>query len=185
MDYYLFEEIIPIETARDFAKIIYTLAEDDIHNPRAHFKFFSLQSQLDNGNWGPIFDWDPNHYVSQAISFAEEFIKNNFIIENSFDLKRCFAHVMDTGAEIEPHIDDGDIYENKPKQEKHYSAVIVLNDDYNGGEFYFTNLNEPVSLSAGSMIIFRGDTLRKHGVTKVTSGYRVSIPIFFRDYIQE
>lgn len=154
-------------------------AVDDISNPRPNFMF--LGTPTDGFNTDP--SWDPDGVFQKIVSFAKSFFLNNYPIEESFDLKRMFVHVMKTGAEINHHIDDGDIYEDKPEFEKHYSAVLVLNDDYEGGEFYFNKLDFKEKLSAGTLVLFRGDAEREHGVLPIISGSRMSMPIFFREYM--
>jgi hypothetical protein len=65
---------------------------------------------------------------------------------------------------------------------KHYSTIIYLNDDFEGGELYFTQYdNATVVPSTGMMICFKGDTHHLHGVKKVTKGIRYTISIFWME----
>jgi len=101
---------------------------------------------------------------------------------NRFELKRLFGNIMTTGAENEAHDDDGDVYPGKPEIEEHYSAILMLSDDYSGGELFFQHHNHEIKLEAGDLIMFRGNAENLHGVREVTSGKRVNVIIFFRNY---
>jgi predicted 2-oxoglutarate/Fe(II)-dependent dioxygenase YbiX len=100
---------------------------------------------------------------------------------NSFEMKRAFGNIMHEGAENLMHDDDGDYYPNKPALEKHYSGVLMLSDDYEGGDFFFEHHDKELRLEAGDLIMFRGDADNLHGVRKVTKGPRVNLIFFFRD----
>ena len=89
------------------------------------------------------------------------------------------------------HIDNS-ISQNPPKQKIPYhpyerfleagnaniSAVLYLNDNYKGGEFYI--LDKEYYAEKGSIIVFPSGFMYPHGVRKVTEGERWSISIFLR-----
>jgi predicted 2-oxoglutarate/Fe(II)-dependent dioxygenase YbiX len=58
----------------------------------------------------------------------------------------------------------------------------MLNDNYGGGELYFENEGLELKTPPGSLIYFRGDRQTLHGVREITSGERINMVIFFRDY---
>jgi hypothetical protein len=125
---------------------------------------------------------DPDESKTRLFNIIRDcsvFIRENFSLENTLEFKRSFIHIMDKGASMSAHNDDGDAYKGEGKQ-KHYSAVLVFNDDYEGGNFHFYNLGVTLKPEPGTLIVFRGDEERLHGVDEVTEGYRVSMPIFFR-----
>jgi hypothetical protein len=109
------------------------------------------------------------------------FLDNYEMEYNSFEMKRAFGNIMHEGAVNEQHDDDGDYYPDKPVLEKHYSCILMLSDDYEGGEVFFTHHNKEVRLEAGDLILFRGNAENLHGVRKVTKGPRVNLIFFFRD----
>jgi predicted 2-oxoglutarate/Fe(II)-dependent dioxygenase YbiX len=92
---------------------------------------------------------------------------------------------MGTGADNPPHDDDGDVYPGKPNNEEHYSCILMLNSDYEGGELYFPLHDIEVKLEAGDFIMFRGNSANLHGIKKISSGKRVNMVIFFRNYYRE
>lgn len=113
---------------------------------------------------------------------SETFTKNYTFSYNRFELKRLFGNVMHPGAFNEPHDDDGDVYPGKPDIEEHYSAILMLTDNYQGGDLHFVHHDTNVRLEAGDLIMFRGNAKNLHGVTEVTDGRRVNVIIFFRNY---
>ena len=58
------------------------------------------------------------------------------------------------------------------------SAVLHLNDDYEGGEFYI--IDKEYKAEKGSVILFPSNFMYPHGVKKVTKGVRWSVSIFLR-----
>ena len=60
------------------------------------------------------------------------------------------------------------------------SGVAYLNDDYEGGELYFTALDTVVKPKRGSFLAFSGGFHHEHAVLRVTSGNtRLTIPSFY------
>ena len=88
--------------------------------------------------------------------------------------------LYETGTRKVLHVDDYPVVL--------YSAFFYLNDNYEGGEIYFPNLDFEYKPVKGSMIIFPNDALSTpepfdskhlHGVRKVNSGVRLSIANWF------
>jgi hypothetical protein len=77
-----------------------------------------------------------------------------------------------TGSISLPHTDGG----FDPKHPWTKTAILFCNDDYEGGELFFPNLNLEMKLPKNSLFIFpAGDIeLYKHGVRKVTQGTRMT-----------
>lgn len=65
------------------------------------------------------------------------------------------------------------------------SGIIYFNDNYEGGEIWFPNLNFEVKPPKGSLIYYPafGEEYR-HGVRAITSGYRYAIPTCFTTDIE-
>jgi predicted 2-oxoglutarate/Fe(II)-dependent dioxygenase YbiX len=68
------------------------------------------------------------------------------------------------------HIDE--TYDAFNNLNKDYATVIYLNDDYEGGELSFVNLNIKVKPSVGSLMIFKTGEKYLHEV-KTVSGDKV------------
>jgi predicted 2-oxoglutarate/Fe(II)-dependent dioxygenase YbiX len=66
-------------------------------------------------------------------------------------------------------------------QTKHYSSLIYLNEDYDGGELYFPEHNFYIKPEVGTLICLKGDEHSLHGVKKVESGIRYTVSLFWED----
>lgn len=121
--------------------------------------------------------------IKKVFTRAKNYFLDHFDIEYKFDMKRFFGNIMETGTENPAHNDDGDYYTGKPDFEKHYSGIVMLNSDYEGGELYFEHHNLQIKLEAGDVIMFRGNAENLHGVRPITKGRRVNFIFFFRDYL--
>lgn len=121
--------------------------------------------------------------IRRALKIANKTFTNSYIFKyNRFELKRLFGNIMYQGAINEPHDDDGDVYPGKKDIEEHYSCILMLNSDYEGGELYFEHHNIEIKLEAGDLIMFRGNAENLHGVREVLSGSRKNVIIFFRNF---
>lgn len=158
---------------------------------------------LDNALYG--FDTRPGygHYplIAEGYEFSEflghkdiqevaklaykHFLDTYTMTYNTFVLKRGFGNVMLRGAKNDQHDDDGDVYDGRKEIEEHYSCILMLNSDYEGGELFFTHHGIELKLEAGDLIMFRGNAANLHGVRPVLSGYRSNIILFFKNYHTE
>lgn len=84
------------------------------------------------------------------------------------------------GNDQKPHADK-EWNDGTPAEPNYYDigSVIYLNDDYDGGELYFTQHDFKRKPKAMSAIAFPGDMYFLHGVTKVLNTNRYTIPIFW------
>jgi predicted 2-oxoglutarate/Fe(II)-dependent dioxygenase YbiX len=57
-----------------------------------------------------------------------------------------------------------------------YASVIYLNDDYDGGEFYFTESGIEVKPTTGMLMAFTGGMRHFHGVREVRGAARYTMP---------
>jgi hypothetical protein len=60
-----------------------------------------------------------------------------------------------------------------------FASVVYLNDNYEGGELYFPRLDLTVKPAAGMLLAFTGGWYHEHGVLKVLSGERLTMPAFY------
>jgi hypothetical protein len=118
--------------------------------------------------------------LARIVDKSSEYFTSTFEMDNVFEYKRGFLNSMEGGAELGEHSDDDDLYEGRRKSEKHYSGLLFLSDEYEGGELTFPEFGVKIKPNSGDLILFRGK--HKHGVRPVTSGIRVNYVIFFKDY---
>lgn len=144
---------------------------------------------------------NPNYYefVGQRIKVH---VEQRFNV-NTLKPEQYLINRWRVGREQTPHIDyfyeeePGHDYEkleknNLPKsfldtfgkmfQTKHYSSLIYLNEDYEGGELYFPEHDFVIKPEVGTLICFKGDENTLHGVKKVEAGTRYTISLFWEDF---
>ena len=84
---------------------------------------------------------------------------------------------MKTGSENTLHFDT----HNEGEDEREYAALLYLNDEYDGGEINFPDINLCIKPKTSTLIFFKGDSTLMHEVKKVKSGERKNILMFFGD----
>ena len=60
-----------------------------------------------------------------------------------------------------------------------FSSIVYLNDDYEGGELYFTAKDRVLKPRKGMLVAFSAGYHHEHGVLKVTKGRRITMPAFY------
>lgn len=84
-----------------------------------------------------------------------------------------------SGMFMRPHADNAN-----PDGSKHHMAhrdfagVLYINDDYEGGELYFTSLNIAVKPRRGMFVGMTAGFHHEHAVLRVKSGMRLTMPFF-------
>jgi hypothetical protein len=116
----------------------------------------------------------------EVLNISTKHFLSNFNINNLFSYKRGFMARMSSGASLQEHSDDDDLYEGRRKNEKHYSGLLFLTDDYEGGELLFPEFDVSFKPPARSLVLFEGK--HHHGVSEVRAGQRLNYILFFKDY---
>ena len=85
------------------------------------------------------------------------------------------------GDQLDPPHADGEHLDGTlhPYAQRHYSALVYLNNDFEGGRIFFPNENLAPEIEPGMLVHFTGTKEDLHGVTKVTSGMRYTMVMFF------
>jgi predicted 2-oxoglutarate/Fe(II)-dependent dioxygenase YbiX len=86
------------------------------------------------------------------------------------------------GHKMSPHTDNYSSDElesgiDKEVATRLYSAILFLNENYEGGELFFPDYDESYK-KAYDMILFRGSDM-KHGVKEIKSGTRYTLALWF------
>jgi hypothetical protein len=96
-------------------------------------------------------------------------------------------HMMSwkAGLFMPPHADNA-YPDGKPHDLAHrdLSGVLYLNDAFEGGSLYLTAQDVLVKPRAGTLVSITGGFHHEHGVVRVESGLRITIP-FFTTFIRE
>jgi hypothetical protein len=86
-------------------------------------------------------------------------IGTGFSVEQFITIQRHYA-----GSSLPEHLD------RNHEREPDYAIVLYLNDDYLGGELYFSKLNLEFKFSKGSLVIFDTHDDYIHGVKEILEG---------------
>jgi len=86
------------------------------------------------------------------------------------------------GMKLGVHADN--MWIDRPKDphycsHRDFSAVIYLNDDYEGGKTFFNDSGYEVEPKTGKLIYFTSGKEDAHGVTEVISGHRYIFTLWF------
>lgn len=109
---------------------------------------------------------------SEAIRLVKEYGKkiNELLLPEKLYVHDVIFVKYGPGAFMDPHMD---FIEEPTCADCKYSSVVYFDDDYDGGEIYFPNINKSYHPSAGSMVLFpQSDERYMHGVKEVQSGFR-------------
>jgi 2OG-Fe(II) oxygenase superfamily len=83
------------------------------------------------------------------------------------------------GIHMPPHADNAN-----PDGSPHamayrdFSGIVYLNDDYRGGEFYFTAHDAVIKPKKGMLVAFTAGFYHEHAVLRVESKQRLTMPFF-------
>ncbi len=99
---------------------------------------------------------------------------------SQLELKRVIIQTYEKGPGSPVHVDEEYAEMEDGFKQISYSAIVYLNDNYEGGEIHFPKDDYKLKPKAGTMIFFHGDLNSPHGVLPVVSGDRTNIVIFFR-----
>lgn len=110
-------------------------------------------------------------------------LKGSFFIDHFFNTK-CYPFQdpilcrWHKGHSMSFHIDQKKDDSEGRKDLMNYSAVLYLNDDYEGGELVFKDGERHKSKSL-DFIIFDSGPQNEHGVEMIQSGFRYTVPIWY------
>ncbi|HAV49918.1 MAG TPA: hypothetical protein DCX75_07025, partial [Brevundimonas sp.] len=86
-------------------------------------------------------------------------------------------NIWEQGSCLPPHTDnsnpDGTAHSTPWRD---FSSIVYLNDDYEGGELYFTAKDRVLKPQRGMLVAFSAGYHHEHGVLKVTQGRRITMP---------
>jgi len=100
----------------------------------------------------------------------------NEITENQYEwVSMGVIMRIQVGNHMNPHVDNYNFSETDIK-DKFLSATLYLNDDFLGGELYYTNLGISYTPKKGSIVFHPGfEELYKHGVSEVKEKDRYAV----------
>jgi hypothetical protein len=127
---------------------------------------------------------EESNSISRLVTDLIFIIKEN--MEEYFDTKlqvsNCLYNAMHPGSHIAYHADSAHLEEGEwveePESPTEFSALLYLNEDYEGGELSFEGVD--LKPEIGTLVYFKGDHTRPHEVKEVRSGVRKNIVLFYR-----
>lgn len=185
--YHIIEDFLTKEECAQFTEIV-------LANPEGNHDRYPLFDWMQMPNFAILAEmprpWDQEvvfiKKLNEAIKTSYNFLVNNYTMTGTkFGLNRIHGNIMTTGASFDTHVDeqpneDG-IYDG---QKKTYVGALFLNDDYEGGEYYFKDQDAEFKPKAGSIVLFPG-YCTPHEIREITGGTRVNVLIVFYDYLKE
>jgi len=117
-------------------------------------------------------DWDRSKYIEKYTDIVKGIIESHYPVR----LKTRSAKIAEwTKNDVyDLHINDLGINDFN-----NMSVTIYLNDDFEGGEYHFPVQNITFRPKVGDLIIFPGSQHYNHIISKVTSGSRYTIPLWY------
>lgn len=130
---------------------------DDVENLVAEGKF-EITSNWEDKNL-KIADYSIAQDVSKRLAKILEEATDKLELADLMTFQR-----MQEGVELKAHSDQ----HTDPSIS--YAAILYLNEDYAGGEIFFSNKNLELKPKPGSLLIFPGNEEFNHGVKHVQAG---------------
>lgn len=130
---------------------------DDVENLVAEGKFEITQ------NWSDK-NLNIKHHEKQNIFYErlQTMVNNSdpsLILSGLATIQR-----MQEGVELKSHTDQ------HTDPSIRYATILYINEDYQGGELFFPNLDISLKPNPGDMLFFPGDEKHEHGVRHVKEG---------------
>lgn len=128
-----------------------------------------VENLVSEGKFEVTLGWEDKNYNMVDEPIAEEIVQKLSSIVDSVDSSletsglKTFQR-MQEGVQLKAHTDQ------HTDPSIRYATIIYLNDDYNGGELFFSNKDLELKPKPGSLVIFPGTDEFNHGVRHVTAG---------------
>jgi hypothetical protein len=130
---------------------------DDVDNLVAEGKFEVTQNWADKNL--SITDTDHHRIFQERINYVVKRADPGLTLSGMATIQR-----MQPGVELTAHTDQ----HTDPSIS--YASIAYINDDYNGGELFFKNLDLKLKPKAGTLLLFPGNAEYEHGVEVVLDG---------------
>lgn len=124
------------------------------------------------------------NFADKNVGYENEILREKFRIraQEIFDIVGgvqlngfLVVHRQYEGADLKAHYDQ---YSDKLIE---YAAILYINDDYTGGELFFSKLGLQIRPEPGTLMIFPGTEEFEHGVHPVGPGpVRYNLPTFVK-----
>jgi hypothetical protein len=160
-----------------------------VFNIKGRSKTIDVNKYVEPWNQGDSLHWSSiqNEYLFAKVESFRELCNYLVSVCSGLHTYPFYADIVvwRENSYMIKHVDDGSkTPENKNNMHfspRKYSLVAYLNDNFTGGETYIESQNNTyISYpKKGSIVIFKSNL--EHGVNKITSGTRVTFPMWFTD----
>lgn len=175
------------ELSKEFRKTI-IINENNLHTFSSTVGYENSKSASQISKNNPIqvsSKKEINSKTTEIILNIKNEIEDFFNID--MDLVHFSYHTMSPGAINGLHsdsttLDGGPNRSDGMPEEQEFSALLYFNEyeeDFGGGELNFPNQGICILPKVGDLIIFRGNHIYAHSVSKVTRGLRDTMVLFF------
>lgn len=125
----------------------------------------------------------PNDEIKKLVYLIAGNVKSQIesTTKKNITLETCQLVRWRIGDQLDPPHADGENLDGSyhPYSQRHYSALVYLNDDFEGGRIFFPTHNLIPDIEPGMLVHFTGTKDDLHGVTTVTSNIRYTMVMFF------
>jgi len=176
--YYEVENFLSKEECKIFIKELEKKSEND---SKKNFLFTPINfsfSSIENMN----IIWDKNKKIIELINFANNFFKENYEMIGTFGFNRIHGSFMLEESRFVGHTDDCKEDGTYADDKRTYVCGLYLNDDYEGGEFFFPDADASFIPKSGSLVLFPG-WKSWHGIKPIKKGKRINILCIFYDIL--
>jgi len=127
-------------------------------------------------------------YMPLALKMRELCVVSARLISDYYQLQEpIFADAEQiifwpNGMYTMPHADNANADGTRHRMYwRMFSSILYLNDDFDGGELYFTTLNKVVRPRPGRLACFTSGFHHEHALLKIRNGSQYVISTFFTD----
>lgn len=132
---------------------------------------YDKEGKLEKTNW-------VYRHIKQSIDECSEIYKKHMNIDEEINPRIPFSGFVI--GKYDENVPRG-LHSDCPYDDLEHSYVVYLNDNYEGGELNFPELNINFKPEAGSVVMFKSmDVDHIHQAGPATNGYKYIIPHFWR-----
>jgi len=132
---------------------------------------------------------DPNYrhqkFIDDSLKIIIPYCKDVYNFKGPLVREKCEFGIWSPNTSMPPHIDDDYSDSNNTDKEEYnyikFTALLYLNDDYQGGEIEFIDLNLKIKPEQGDLLIFKCDSLdTTHQVNTVIGSTRCTLSLWLQ-----
>jgi hypothetical protein len=127
------------------------------------------------------FDENIKKMIIEIVDRMKNFLKKEYNFNSDiYPDEIQFTRLFD-GMDNPDHCDDMSYSETQKEiyGHRYFGCVIYLNNDFEGGELYYTNYDIKIKPEPGLLAVHLGDLNHKHGVSRMKGNTRYSLASFW------